>query len=368
MGTGTQKRTIYNLYEQGGGHVANGAPTAPTAAGALAGDHQSERVDEVEAPAERKRRLTADQVHSLERNFEMENKLDPERKMQLARELCLQPRQVAVWFQNRRARWKTKQLERDHDALKCKIDQLQAENETLRMEVRRLSALLRVKSEYLDGHREGSPLSGANGASDLGEVVIPVTAAMTVAENLAFGSSCKGREEKPSSSSPLCLLGRNQIGTPSSLAELADSGSGASGIGASLHVSTGVVGGGPSVVRCDSCNSIKLEKDVKDHKDTSSTSSHSSEVLDLDASHLECSATTGRGGRYLSHSHSNSTLDSLLSASDDDPHSLSFSTDNSVETIMDDPRGPFEGESAPPVVPFFISPGEDMDMPWWEWP
>ena len=30
---------------------------------------------------------------------------------------CMQPRQIAVWFQNRRARWKTRQLERDYDSL-----------------------------------------------------------------------------------------------------------------------------------------------------------------------------------------------------------------------------------------------------------
>lgn len=78
----------------------------------------------------------------LEKSFEAENKLEPERKSQLAKKLGLQPRQVAVWFQNRRARWKTKQLERDYDLLKSSYDSLLSEfesvvkdNKTLKSEV-----------------------------------------------------------------------------------------------------------------------------------------------------------------------------------------------------------------------------------------
>ncbi|KAJ6791763.1 homeobox-leucine zipper protein HOX4-like [Iris pallida] len=81
--------------------------------------------------AQKKRRLSADQVRALEKNFEVENKLDPERKVRLARELGLQPRQVAVWFQNRRARWKTKQLERDFGALKSRYDALRLDYDSL---------------------------------------------------------------------------------------------------------------------------------------------------------------------------------------------------------------------------------------------
>uniref|UniRef100_A0A803QM75 Homeobox-leucine zipper protein n=1 Tax=Cannabis sativa TaxID=3483 RepID=A0A803QM75_CANSA len=51
--------------------------------------------------------------------------------MQLAKALGLQPRQVAIWFQNRRARWKTKQLERDYDVLKKQFDLLKADNDSL---------------------------------------------------------------------------------------------------------------------------------------------------------------------------------------------------------------------------------------------
>ncbi|EFJ09018.1 hypothetical protein SELMODRAFT_18217, partial [Selaginella moellendorffii] len=81
---------------------------------------------------EKKRRLSVEQVRSLELSFETENRLEPVRKMQLAQELGLQPRQVAVWFQNRRARWKTKQLEKDYDVLKAAYESLAEENKRLK--------------------------------------------------------------------------------------------------------------------------------------------------------------------------------------------------------------------------------------------
>ena len=82
-------------------------------------------------PPGKKRRLSATQVQFLERNFEVENKLEPERKIQLAKELGLQPRQVAIWFQNRRARFKNKQLEKDYDSLKASYDKLKADYDNL---------------------------------------------------------------------------------------------------------------------------------------------------------------------------------------------------------------------------------------------
>lgn len=95
----------------------------------------------------KKRRLTFDQVRSLEKNFEIENKLEPERKMQLANELGLQPRQVAVWFQNRRARWKTKQLERDYEVLTLDYNRLKSEFEAVLQEKQELQDEVRVPLE-----------------------------------------------------------------------------------------------------------------------------------------------------------------------------------------------------------------------------
>ncbi|KAH7421875.1 hypothetical protein KP509_13G079100 [Ceratopteris richardii] len=94
----------------------------------------------------KKRRLTMEQVRFLESSFESENKLEPERKAQIAQRLGLQPRQVAVWFQNRRARSKSKQLERDFLALKADYEAVLVENQKLQAEVDRLLAQLREEN------------------------------------------------------------------------------------------------------------------------------------------------------------------------------------------------------------------------------
>ncbi|KAG4393890.1 hypothetical protein GLYMA_03G189400v4 [Glycine max] len=91
---------------------------------------------------EKKKRLTNNQIELLERSFQEEIKLDPERKMKLSRELGLQPRQIAVWFQNRRTRWKTKQLEHLYDVLKHQYDVVSNEKQKLQEEVMKLKAML----------------------------------------------------------------------------------------------------------------------------------------------------------------------------------------------------------------------------------
>ncbi|XP_056856632.1 homeobox-leucine zipper protein ATHB-40 isoform X2 [Raphanus sativus] len=96
----------------------------------------------------RKRKLTDEQVNMLEMSFGDEHKLESERKDRLAAELGLDPRQVAVWFQNRRARWKNKRLEEEYNKLKNSHDNVLGDK--CRLE----SELLQLKEQLYDAERE----------------------------------------------------------------------------------------------------------------------------------------------------------------------------------------------------------------------
>ncbi|KAG2243985.1 hypothetical protein Bca4012_022338 [Brassica carinata] len=96
----------------------------------------------------RKRKLSDEQVNMLEMSFGDEHKLESERKDKLAAELGLDPRQVAVWFQNRRARWKNKRLEEEYNKLKNSHDNVVVDK--CRLE----SELLQLKEQLYDAERE----------------------------------------------------------------------------------------------------------------------------------------------------------------------------------------------------------------------
>ncbi|GMP33529.1 hypothetical protein CsSME_00006811 [Camellia sinensis var. sinensis] len=122
-------------------------------------DNEDDELDEYFQQPEKKRRLTPDQVQFLERNFEADNKLEPERKIQLAKDLGLQPRQVAIWFQNRRARWKTKHLEKDYEALQASYNSLKADYDGLVKEKDKLKAkVLHLTDELLTKNQSEAPL------------------------------------------------------------------------------------------------------------------------------------------------------------------------------------------------------------------
>lgn len=98
--------------------------------------------------ANKKRKLSDDQVNLLEQNFGNEHKLESERKDRLAMELGLDPRQVAVWFQNRRARWKNKKLEEEYSNLKKNHEATLLEKCRLETEV------LKLKEQLSEAEKE----------------------------------------------------------------------------------------------------------------------------------------------------------------------------------------------------------------------
>lgn len=100
--------------------------------------------------SDKKRRFSEEQVKSLELMFETQTKLEPRKKLQLAKDLGLHPRQVAIWFQNKRARWKSKQLEREYNALKADYDALLSNFESLKNEKQLLAKQLQKLAELLD--------------------------------------------------------------------------------------------------------------------------------------------------------------------------------------------------------------------------
>lgn len=106
-------------------------------------EHEMERgSDEEDGETSRKKlRLSKDQSAILEESFKEHNTLNPKQKLALAKRLGLRPRQVEVWFQNRRARTKLKQTEVDCEFLKRCCENLTEENRRLQKEVQELRAL-----------------------------------------------------------------------------------------------------------------------------------------------------------------------------------------------------------------------------------
>ncbi|KAG2290520.1 hypothetical protein Bca52824_050124 [Brassica carinata] len=112
------------------------------------------------------RRFSEEQIKSLEMMFESETKLEPRKKVQLARELGLQPRQVAIWFQNKRARWKSKQLETEFNILRQNYNDLASQFESLKKEKQALvSELHRLNGEVLQKTQEEERLCCGNQAA-----------------------------------------------------------------------------------------------------------------------------------------------------------------------------------------------------------
>ncbi|KAF8400255.1 hypothetical protein HHK36_013553 [Tetracentron sinense] len=89
----------------------------------------------------KKLRLTKEQSTLLENSFKEHSTLNPTQKHELAERLKLRPRQVEVWFQNRRARTKLKQTEVDCEFLKKCCESLSDENRRLKKELEELRSV-----------------------------------------------------------------------------------------------------------------------------------------------------------------------------------------------------------------------------------
>ncbi|KAL5990773.1 hypothetical protein ACLOJK_011677 [Asimina triloba] len=129
------KRRSVEREENGGGKTGGGGGS-----------------DEEEGEATRKKlRLSKEQSAILEESFKEHNTLNPKQKLALAKRLNLRPRQVEVWFQNRRARQitKLKQTEVDCEFLKRCCENLTEENRRLQRELLELRALKRSPHFYM---------------------------------------------------------------------------------------------------------------------------------------------------------------------------------------------------------------------------
>lgn len=107
------------------------------------------------------KRFSDEQIKSLESIFENETRLEPRKKLQLAKELGLQPRQVAIWFQNKRARWKSKQIERDYNTLLANYNSLAARHEALKKEKQTLATQLQKLKESMQKVEEESQVQSS---------------------------------------------------------------------------------------------------------------------------------------------------------------------------------------------------------------
>ncbi|KAG9459823.1 hypothetical protein H6P81_004331 [Aristolochia fimbriata] len=140
----------FSIYKRGGA-AAHRKDSDPAAANDAEMERASSRAsDEEENGLTRKKlRLSKEQSAFLEESFKEHNTLNPKQKLALAKQLNLRPRQVEVWFQNRRARTKLKQTEVDCEYLKRCCETLTEENRRLQKELQELRALKTAHPFYM---------------------------------------------------------------------------------------------------------------------------------------------------------------------------------------------------------------------------
>ncbi|CAM0871721.1 unnamed protein product [Alopecurus aequalis] len=116
---------------------------------------QSASAGDGDDSAAKKWRLSHEQAQFLEMSFRKERKLKTPRKVQLAAELGLDTKQLAVWFQNRRARYKSELIEEEFSMLRAAHDAVVVHNCHLETE------LLRLKEKLAEAEEQKSKVMAA---------------------------------------------------------------------------------------------------------------------------------------------------------------------------------------------------------------
>ncbi|PWA51469.1 leucine zipper, homeobox-associated, Homeodomain-like protein [Artemisia annua] len=96
---------------------------------------------------EGRRRFSDEQIRFLEYVFETQSRPELRMKQQVANKLGLHPHQVAIWFQNRRARSKSRQTELEYNNLQQSYDTLASKSESLKEENQALLNQLQMLRE-----------------------------------------------------------------------------------------------------------------------------------------------------------------------------------------------------------------------------
>ncbi|KAG6470895.1 homeobox-leucine zipper protein HOX15-like [Zingiber officinale] len=99
--------------------------------------------------ARKKLRLTKEQSALLENRFKEHSTINTRQKHALAEQLSLRPRQIEVWFQNRRARTKLKQMEVDCEFLKKRCQKLSDENRRLHKELQQIKTPIKATPSHM---------------------------------------------------------------------------------------------------------------------------------------------------------------------------------------------------------------------------
>ncbi|XP_038905251.1 homeobox-leucine zipper protein HOX11-like [Benincasa hispida] len=154
------------------------------------------------AAARKKLRLSKQQSAFLEESFKEHTTLNPKQKLALAKQLNLRPRQVEVWFQNRRARTKLKQTEVDCEYLRRCCETLTEENRRLQKELQELRALKTSQPFYMQ-----LPATTLTMCPSCERVATATATATTTAPT----ASVAPKTTTPTPSSALCLANKPKI-------------------------------------------------------------------------------------------------------------------------------------------------------------